>query len=48
MSQTVVLFKTKVNEAQEMCIPLKIKMVNSKPIWMSNNNMQLVRKKRRP
>ena len=41
------LFKDKLSQSMEACIPLKTRRVSNKPLWMNQNIMRLIRKKRR-
>ena len=41
------LFKSKVEEAVESCIPKKLRRNSSKPLWMQKNVMRTIRKKKR-
>ena len=41
------LFKNKLSISMEDCIPLKTRRANNKPLWMNQNIMRLIRKKRR-
>ena len=41
------LFKAKVSEVVDECIPKKLRRNNSKPLWMQRNVMRVIRKKKR-
>ena len=41
------VFKKILNEETERCIPKKQRRVGTKPVWMNNNTLRLIRKKRR-
>ena len=40
-------FKTKLDEGVESCVPKKCRRSANKPMWMNQNVLQLIRKKRR-
>ena len=41
------MFKTKLQESMDDCIPTKIRRSDDKPLWMNKNIMRQIRKKRR-
>ena len=41
------LFKAKVAESVDECIPKKLRRNNTKPLWMQRNIMRVIRKKKR-
>ena len=41
------VFKTKLHKSMEDCITTKIRRSGDKPLWMNNNILRLIRKKRR-
>ena len=41
------IFKNRLSKSMEDCIPLKTRRSDNKPLWMNQNIMRLIRKKRR-
>ena len=41
------VFKNKLSKSMEECIPMKTRRADNKPLWMNQNIMRLIRKKRR-
>ena len=39
--------KKRIDEETELCVPKKLRRVSNRPLWMTNNVMRLLRKKRR-
>ena len=41
------LVREVIKEATKNCVPMKMRKVGTKPIWMARNIIRLIRKKRR-
>ena len=47
VDESWIKFKNVVDDAQNACVPKKLRRANNRPIWMTRNLMRIIRKKRR-